>query len=57
MSVSLDFILPIGTPPDTITYSSGYIRTKDMAKAGIFVTISAILVLIGLFYLWDFFLF
>jgi sodium-dependent dicarboxylate transporter 2/3/5 len=57
MSVSLDFILPIGTPPDTIAYASGYIRTRDMVKAGIFVTVAAILVLTGLFYLWNFFLF
>jgi sodium-dependent dicarboxylate transporter 2/3/5 len=51
MSVSLDFIVPIGTPPDTIAYASGYIRIKDMAKAGILITIAAMLVLGGLFYL------
>jgi sodium-dependent dicarboxylate transporter 2/3/5 len=52
LSVSLDFIIPIGTPPDTIAYSSGYIRTKDMARVGVIITITAILVLTGLFYLW-----
>ena len=39
-AVSLDFILPIGTPPNAIAYSSGYVRMKDLVFAG---TICAIL--------------
>ncbi|MBU0662484.1 MAG: DASS family sodium-coupled anion symporter [Candidatus Diapherotrites archaeon] len=34
IGVSLDFIVPVGTPPSAIAYSSGYIKTKDMAIAG-----------------------
>ncbi|MBU0953451.1 MAG: DASS family sodium-coupled anion symporter [Nanoarchaeota archaeon] len=45
IGVSLDFIVPVGTPPSAIAYSSGYIRVKDMAKAG------AILATISLFVL------
>ncbi|MFH1294772.1 MAG: DASS family sodium-coupled anion symporter [Candidatus Aenigmatarchaeota archaeon] len=46
ISVSLDFIVPIGTPPDTIAYSSGYIKTRDMAVAGSVITIIASLLLV-----------
>jgi sodium-dependent dicarboxylate transporter 2/3/5 len=49
ISVSLDFIVPIGTPPDTVAYSSGYIKTKDMAKAGMIITLIAVLLLVGWF--------
>lgn len=51
MSVSLDFIVPIGTPPDTIAYSSGYIKTKDMAKGGLIITIIAAFLAVGWFML------
>jgi sodium-dependent dicarboxylate transporter 2/3/5 len=45
VSVSLDFLVPIGTPPNAIAYSTGYIHIKDMIKAG------AILGIIGAFLL------
>lgn len=45
VSVSLDFMVPIGTPPNAIAYSTGYIHIKDMIKAGI------VLALIGAFLL------
>lgn len=45
IGTSLDFIVPIGTPPSTIAYSTGYISVKDMAKAGIPITIAGILFL------------
>lgn len=50
ISVSLDFIVPIGTPPDTIAYASGYIKIKDMAKAGIIVTTISAFLLCIMFY-------
>lgn len=42
--VSLDFILPVGTPPSALAYSTGHIRTDEMAKAGLFLTVFVILV-------------
>ncbi len=45
MVVSLDFLLPVGTPPNAIAYSTGKISIKDMLKAGIPLTIISILVL------------
>ena len=53
IAVSLDFVVPIGTPPDTIAYSSGYIHAKDMAKAGGVVLVVSALAAVGLFYLWG----
>ncbi|MFO7742044.1 MAG: SLC13 family permease [Anaerolineae bacterium] len=42
--VSLDFILPVGTPPSALAYSTGQIRTDEMARAGLLLTIFVILV-------------
>ena len=43
LCTSLAFMLPVSTPPNAITYSSGYIPITKMIKAGI------ILDLIGVF--------
>lgn len=45
IGTSIDFLVPIGTPPSTIAYSSGYISVKDMVKAGIPITIAGMLLL------------
>lgn len=45
MGTSLDFLVPVGTPPSAIAYSSGYITVWDMVRAGIFVTIAGIVLL------------
>ncbi len=45
IGTSIDFLVPIGTPPSTIAYSSGYISVKDMVKAGIPITIAGTLLL------------
>ena len=42
--VSLDFILPVGTPPSALAYSTGHIRTNEMARAGLVLTVFVILV-------------
>lgn len=42
--VSLDFILPVGTPPSALAYSTGHIQTKEMARAGLVLTVFVILV-------------
>ncbi len=45
ISVSLDFLVPIGTPPNAVAYSTGYIHIKDMVKIGF------VLALLGAFLL------
>lgn len=52
MGTSLDFLVPVGTPPSAIAYSSGYIRVWDMLKAGIFITIAGVLLLAFLAWLY-----
>jgi len=56
IGVSLDFIVPIGTPPSTIAYSSGYIKTADMAKAGTVIALIGVsLLTLIAYFLWPFF--
>jgi len=52
MIVSFDFIVPIGTPPNIIAYSSGFVKMRDMIKSGTILSIIACVVLVGLFFLW-----
>lgn len=37
----LAFILPIGTPPNAIAYSSGYYRIEDIVKPGIIMVVTS----------------
>ncbi|MCD4740566.1 DASS family sodium-coupled anion symporter [archaeon] len=54
IGVSLDFIVPVGTPPSTIAYSSGYITVKDMAKPGIIIALIGVLAVATLaFFYWP----
>jgi sodium-dependent dicarboxylate transporter 2/3/5 len=46
LAASVGFMLPIATPPNAIVYSSGYIRMKDMMKAGLIVNLVCILIIL-----------
>ncbi len=46
LSASYAFMMPISTPPNAIVFSSGMIRIKDMMRAGIFLNIIAIILLV-----------
>jgi len=35
IATSYGFIMPVGTPPNAIVYSSGYITAREMARAGL----------------------
>lgn len=48
LAASSASMLPMGTPPNAIVFSSGYIKLKDMLKAGFIVNLISI-VLITLF--------
>jgi len=43
---SCAFMMPISTPPNAIVFSSGYIKIKDMMRAGIVLNLIAIAVLV-----------
>jgi sodium-dependent dicarboxylate transporter 2/3/5 len=42
IAASCDFMFPMSTPPNAIAYSSGYIRGKDMLKAGIVLNVISV---------------
>jgi sodium-dependent dicarboxylate transporter 2/3/5 len=52
IGVSLDFIFPFGTPPTAIAYGTRYVNTRDIAKAGIIISILGVLLLAGMALLW-----
>lgn len=45
IGTSLDFIVPVGTPPSAIAYSSGYVRVKDMVRGGVLIALVGILLI------------
>lgn len=47
MAASCAFMMPISTPPNAIVFASGYIRMKDMIRAGFLLNIISILLLLG----------
>ncbi|CAM1366983.1 Sodium-dependent dicarboxylate transporter sdcS [Tenacibaculum xiamenense] len=49
MASSCAFMLPMATPPNAIVFASGYIKVKDMMKAGVILNCLAVLLLMALF--------
>ncbi len=45
LSASIGFMFPIATPPNAIVFSSGYIRMKDMVRAGVLLDIASIAII------------
>ncbi|MGH8537466.1 MAG: SLC13 family permease [Gammaproteobacteria bacterium] len=43
LAASLGFMLPAGTPPNAIVYSSGYITVAQMARSGILIDLTGAL--------------
>jgi sodium-dependent dicarboxylate transporter 2/3/5 len=52
LGVSLDFVFPTGTPPTAIAYGTKYVNTKDIAKAGIIISVLGVIVLACIGLLW-----
>ncbi len=46
MASSCAFMLPMATPPNAIVFASGYIKVHEMAKAGIWLNLISVLILI-----------
>lgn len=44
---SMAFMLPVATPPNAIVYGTGYVRMRDMIKAGIILDIVGWLIAVG----------
>jgi len=45
LAASIGFMFPIATPPNAIVFSSGFIKIKDMMKAGLLLDIVSIIIL------------
>ena len=50
MAASFGFGLPVATAPNTIVFSSGYLHTRDMARAGFLLDAIAVLLLLAFIY-------
>lgn len=50
LAVSMDFLLPVGTPPNALAYATGLFRIKDMLKAGVPITLAAVVIFSALAY-------
>jgi sodium-dependent dicarboxylate transporter 2/3/5 len=48
----LDFMFPISTAPNTIVFSSGYLKIRDFIRAGAAMTIGCIVILIVVIKFW-----
>ncbi len=44
LAASIGFMFPIATPPNAIVFSSGYIRIRDMVRAGILLDLVCIII-------------
>jgi len=53
IAASLDFALPVGTPPSTLAYSTGLVKLKEMLKAGLILDLVSLLLLtFGIVWIW-----
>lgn len=54
ISTSLDFMLPVGTPPNAIAYSTGKVSMSEMIRAGILLDIAgAVITILVAYFLWP----
>jgi sodium-dependent dicarboxylate transporter 2/3/5 len=50
ISASFAFMLPVATPPNAIVFSSGKLKIKDMAKAGLIINLAGVIIISLIFY-------
>jgi sodium-dependent dicarboxylate transporter 2/3/5 len=50
IGVSLDFMMPVGTPPSAIAYSTGVVSVRDMIRNGFLVNVGTGMLLVLLYY-------
>ncbi|MDS1269251.1 DASS family sodium-coupled anion symporter [Lipingzhangella sp. LS1_29] len=50
LAASLAFMLPVATPPNAIVFGTGHIKVGQMVKAGVWLNIIALLLVLGVMY-------
>ncbi|MEM9986781.1 MAG: DASS family sodium-coupled anion symporter, partial [Bacteroidota bacterium] len=58
LAASCAFMLPVATPPNAVAFGSGYLRMGDMIRAGVWLNLLSILLIVAWVYLylpgiWD----
>ncbi len=48
VAASMAFMLPVATPPNALVYGTGYVRVKDMMKAGVILDVLGWLATVGI---------
>lgn len=51
LAASCAFMMPVGTPPNAIVFSSGKLKIRQMAQIGLVLNILALLIITGIAYL------
>jgi sodium-dependent dicarboxylate transporter 2/3/5 len=51
LAASCAFMLPVATPPNAIVFGSGHLTIPEMAKAGIWLNVIGVVVIVGAVYL------
>ena len=51
LAANCSYMLPVGTPPNAIVFGSGLVRLPDMAKAGMWLNLVLVPIIVGLVWL------
>ena len=47
LAASCAFMMPVSTPPNAVVYSSGHVKVGEMMRAGIWINLLAIAIIVG----------
>lgn len=50
LAASCAFMMPISTPPNAVVYSSGYVTVREMMRAGFWLNLASIAIIVGVIY-------
>jgi sodium-dependent dicarboxylate transporter 2/3/5 len=53
LAASCAFMMPAGTPPNAVAYSSGLVRIQDMNKGGVLIAIACVVLVSAAMFAWG----